>query len=66
MKNLQARLKYHKETGIGLETILNMVENPQALIECICPECGEDFEEGAKVEEDLEEYIDWLEKQITQ
>ena len=65
MRNTEARLKYQQESGMGLAHISKIVNDRSTVAHCNCPECGEIFEEGAVIDEELMEYIQWLENQLS-
>jgi len=66
MTKIELHLAYQKETGLGLESISNIIKHGGVEISmaCQCPECDEKFEQEAtgEIDGDLINYIQWLEE----
>ena len=64
MSNINIRLLYQQHSGMGLDVINKLVEDPQTVTDAQCPECGELFQEGAFANQDLIKYTEWLEEEL--
>ena len=60
MSKIDIRLEYQRDTGLCLETINLIAEDPQIVVECL--ECGDTV--GSHMSRDILEYVEWLEEKL--
>lgn len=64
MRNLEVLLHYQKKTGMGLQTILDMRNEPH--VHVYCSDCQNTSYHSMEIEDDLNEYLQWLEGIISE
>ncbi len=65
MSVLDVRLEYQKETGLNLETIDTIVDDPVQEFDSQCPECHRTFHTKQKIDTRVLQYMHWLEEKYS-